>query len=120
VYPVKFVRHLAAVLLAVAVIVALGVAWAHSSAASWIGAGNSRPDRHVAPAGLRTVPHGLLKAGSDRIIASPVHIRAGVALNLPSILDLVRTVVIEAAFIAVVVAIDVVRRRRHRARRTAS
>jgi hypothetical protein len=35
------------------------------------------------------------------------HIRAGVAFNLPSILDLVRAVVIEAAFIAVVVAIDI-------------
>jgi hypothetical protein len=43
----------------------------------------------------------------------------GVVLNLPSILDLVRTVVIEAAFIAVVVAIDIARRRRRRARRTA-
>jgi hypothetical protein len=47
---VKFVRHLAAALLAVAVIVALGVAWEHSPAASWIGAGNGRADRHIAPA----------------------------------------------------------------------
>jgi hypothetical protein len=117
---VRFVRHLAAALLAAAVIVALGVAWAHSPAASWIGAGNSRPGRHVAPVGLRTLPHGLLKAGADRIVAGPVHIRAGVVLNLPSILDLVRTVVIEAVFIAVVVLIDVARRRRRRARRTAS
>jgi hypothetical protein len=117
---VKFIRHLAAALIAVAVIVTLGVAWAHSPAASWIGAGSSRPGRPVAPVGLRTPPHGLVKAGADRIVAGPVHIRAGVVLSLPSILDLVRTVVIEAAFIAVVVVIDVARRRRRRARRTAS
>src|SRR5215471_17623103 len=79
---------------------------------TWVGAGNRWPGGPVAPVtgrppGLRTLPHGLLKTKSDRIIASPVHVRAGAALNLPDLLDLVRTVVIEAAFIAVVVAIDI-------------
>jgi hypothetical protein len=41
-------------------------------------------------------------------------------LNLPGVLDLARTILIEAAFIAVVVAIDAARRRRRRARSAAT
>jgi hypothetical protein len=48
----------------------------------------------------------------------PVHLRPAAALNLSNLMDLARTVVIEAAFISVVVAIDVIRRRRRRARRS--
>jgi hypothetical protein len=92
----RFARHLGAALLAVAVIVALGVAWEHSPAASWLGAGPGRP----------TADH------------EPVHLRPAAALNLSNLMDLARTVVIEAAFIAMVVAIDVIRRRRRRARRS--
>ena len=110
----KFTRHLAAALLAVAVIVASGMAWGHSPAASWLGAGPGRHGGHVT-----FVPAGA--AGGIRPPTAghePVHLRPAAALNLSNLMDLARTVVIEAAFIAVVVAIDVIRRRRRRARRS--
>jgi hypothetical protein len=129
---VKLARHLGAALLAVAVIVALGVAWAHSPAASWlgsgpgrpgIGAGASRPGIESGPGGpgghVTFVPVGV-PAGIRPLTADhePVRLRPAAALNLSNLMDLARTVVIEAAFIALVVAIDVIRRRRRRARRS--
>jgi hypothetical protein len=112
---VKFARHLAAAVLVVAVIVTLGVAWAHSPAASWLGAGRGRPG---GPGGhvVSVVPAGIRKLSGDH---RPAGTRS-LALNPSDLKDLVRTVVIEAAFIAVVVAIDVIRRRQRRARRSAT
>ena len=101
----KFARHLAAVLLAVAVIVASGVAWEHAAAEGNGGAGQ--------PVAAGSRHRALLEPGHG-------HLRAGIVLNLPNILDLVRTVLIMAVLIAAVVAIDVMRRRRRRAGKTAA
>jgi hypothetical protein len=126
---VKFARHLGAALLAVAVIVAMGVAWEHSPAASWLGAGPGRPGIGTGPGrpGIGTGPGRpgghvtfVPAAGIRPLTADhePVHLRPSAAFNPSNLMDLARTVLIEAAFIAVVVAIDVIRRRRRRARRS--
>jgi hypothetical protein len=102
---VKFARHLAAVLLTVAVVVALGMAWGHASGTS--GAGLIDPGR------LAKV-HGQGRVVFARPIAD------GPGLRLSNARDLVRTAVIEAAVIAVVVAISALGRQRRRARRVAA
>lgn len=89
--PVKFVRQLAAVLLTVAVIVALGMAWGHAS-----GAGPS-------------FPGGVVFGGRG----------SGPGLSLSDSGDLFRTAELEAVIMAVVIAASAVRRRRRRARRAA-
>jgi hypothetical protein len=117
---VKFARHLGAALLAVAVIVAMGVAWEHSPAASWLGAGPGRPGIGTGPGRPGGHVTFVPAAGIRPLTADhePVHLRPSAAFNPSNLMDLARTVLIEAAFIAVVVAIDVIRRRRRRARRS--
>jgi hypothetical protein len=91
---VRLARHLAAVLLVVAVIAALGMAWAHGDA----------PNR---PPGFGEF--GGPGRGSGR--------GSGPGLNLSNLSDLVQTVIIEACLIAVVVTVSAARRRRRRTRR---
>lgn len=110
----KFTRHLVAVLLTVAAIVALGVAWEHSAAASLLGDSRSRPGRLVtgAPAGPLT--------GKDQVTAgAAAHFRSVAPSDPSDIKDLMRTVLIVAVIMTVVAAIGAARRRHRRARRTA-
>lgn len=113
----KFTRHLVAVLLTVAAIVALGVAWEHSAAASWLGDSRSRPGR---PDRLVTgAPAGPL-TGKDQVTAgAAAHFRSVASPDPSDIKDLIRTVLIVAVIMTVVAAIGAVRRRHRRARRTA-
>ena len=104
----RFARHLAAALLAVAAVVALGVAWAHSSEASWLaGPAAAHPARFV-----RAEQHIRIVRASLR--------DNGPGLSLASSADLIHTAVIEAAVMAVVVAASAARRHRRRARRAAA
>ena len=116
----KFVRQLAAVLLVVAVVVALGVAWERSGEASWI-----------------SVPHGGVPASRgpaiSRIAGGPPpgqRIRGGAGTGhalvpragappagFSGLPNVVRTTEIEAGAAAVVIALDAARRRRRRVRR---
>jgi hypothetical protein len=109
----RFARHLAAVVLVVAVIVVMAVAWEHSSASGLLGTGPGHPGRHAAPVSAAA------PAGTNSLTRSADRLRGIAAFNLSDLMDLVRTVVIEAVLIAVVVAIDGTRRRRRRARRSA-
>ncbi len=112
----RFARHLAAALLAVAVVVALGVAWEHSSAARVIA-----PPFPVGPGGpgpgfrrIEKTPPGQGSHGNVQVIRVAQPENGG--LNLSDLPNLTRTAEIEAAIIAVVVALSLVRRRRRRAR----
>jgi hypothetical protein len=84
---VRFARHLAAVLLLVGLLVALGLAWGRASSAGQAG----------------FVFYG--RAGS------------GPGLSLSNSGNLIRTVEIEAAIMTVVIIASAVRRQRRRARR---
>jgi hypothetical protein len=131
---VKFLRHLGAATLVVAAVVLAGIAWNHF----WPGivagppAGRVPPGAHVPPGfhlsgpppghvsgpggrELTRVPDGK---GGVRVIAN----RAGVGtmsllLRQVNLQVLEHTAKVEAAFVAAVVIIDVVRRRIRRARR---
>ncbi len=133
----RFLRHLVAACLVVAVVVVLGLAWSHFAASTLVssqqgprqelvpgfqpGAGpggpaGGRPHRGVA------LPHGIRPGGPH----GPAVIRFGTFdLGLSSMLQPVNwpylrhTVVIEAAVMAAVVIIDVSRRRARRASRAA-
>ena len=98
----RFARHLAAVLLAVAAIIALAVAWAHSSEASWLG-------------GPVPVAHRIRPSHLELVRRAD----SGSGLSLSDSGDLMHTAVIETAIGAVVIAASVLRRQRHRARRRA-
>ena len=105
--PVKFARHLAAVLLTVAAVAALGVAWAHGSEASWL-AGSARGPGPIHLAQLAKA-HDQGRLALSR--------PGGPGLSLSNSRDLVRTAVIEAVIMAVVVAVSALRRQRRRHRR---
>jgi hypothetical protein len=118
---VKFARHLAAALAAVAVVVALGVVWEHSSAARAIAppvpVGPSfRPVGKIPPPG--PAGHGnaqviRVRGGGVRVVH--LHPENG-GLNVSDLQNLTRTAEIEVAVTAVVVALSLVRRSRRRAR----
>jgi hypothetical protein len=86
---VRFARRLAAVLVLVGVIVALGLAWGHAS-----GAG----------------PDGFVFYGRQG---------SGPGFSLSNSGDLIRTAEIEAAIMTVVITASAVRRQRRRTRRAA-
>ena len=115
----KFTRHLAAALLAVAVVVALGVAWEHSSAARMIAPSAPAPGGPAFRKLVKTAPgsHGNVQftrvRGGVRVIR-PQPESGG--LNVSDLQNLTRTAEIEAALAAVVVALSLVRRSRRRAR----
>jgi hypothetical protein len=114
--PVKFLRHLGAVTLVVAVVVVLGLAWNHFGASTL--AGGLEASFKQAPPGSRPPGAVVLRPGAGAVgpHGAPV-IRSGpMNLGLSSMLDPVNlavlrhTVVIEGVVIAIVVMIDVSRR----------
>jgi len=105
---VKFLRHLAAVVLAVAVVVGLGMLWAHASGGG-TGIGSS----------LRRAPPREVLLRAEQIKAGLIRVYSGNGLNLTDTRDLIRTCVIEAVLAAVVITVSAARRHR-RMRRSAA
>ena len=112
----RFLRHLGAVVLVVAVVVVLGLAWNHFASSTLVGSVPSPLQREI----IESQPHGRVPVKGPGMIRT-----GGLNLGLNSMLDPVNlpvlrhTVVIEGGVIAAVVIIDVGRRRARRARRTA-
>jgi hypothetical protein len=118
---VKFARHLAAALLAVAVVIALGVAWEHSSAARVIAppvpAAGGPGFRKLERAPPLKASHGNVQVIRVRGGTRVVHVPAESAgLDVSDLQNLTRTAEIEAAIAAAVVALSLIRRTRRRAR----
>jgi len=104
---VKFLRHLAAVVLAVAVIVGLGMLWAHT-----YGGGPRQAPSPEAVVRLRQI--------NEQIKGGVIRVRSDNGFNLADTGNLIRTCEIEAALAAAVIMVSVIRRRRRRMRRTAA
>jgi hypothetical protein len=101
----KFIRHVLAVTAVVGLVVALGFAWSHSSAASLVADG--RRDR-------RAVPAAVARTGSNAADLSRQFDQRGAhGLSLSNISDLVQTLVVLALILGAVVAIDLAHRRRN-------
>jgi hypothetical protein len=106
---VKFLRHLIAVVLAVAVIVGLGILWEHASGGgTGVASGPRRAPSREALLRLEQIKTGVIK------------IHSGNGFHLGDDGDLVRTCVIEANLAAVVITVSAIRRRHRRMRRTAA
>jgi hypothetical protein len=111
-----FLRHLAATTLTVAVIVALGLAWAHAS-------GASVPDGYhpgvIRPAGVTAAPPPRAlpgkAAGGRGIAAGNPRLTGG--FSLEHLQNVVRTTLVETVIIGIVVTASATRLRRRRARR---
>jgi uncharacterized membrane protein YidH (DUF202 family) len=101
---VRFTRHLIAVLLIVAAVTALAVAWAHSREASWL-AGPGPVARRHPPAQIQ-----LARRHADN----------GPGLSLSDSGDLIRTALIESAIATAVIALSALRRHRRRMTRRTS
>ena len=99
----RFTRHLIAVLLAVAAITALAVAWAHSSEASWLAV--------PGPAVHRRPP--------TQIQLARRYAGGGSGLSLSASGELMHTAIIEAIIAAALIAASALRRHHRRARRAA-
>ena len=97
----KFPRHLAAVVLAVAVIIGLGMLWAHASG------GGSGPRR--APS-----REALLRM--QQIRAGVIGVRSDNGFNIADTGNLIRTFEIEAVLAAAVITVSAIRRRSRRMR----
>jgi hypothetical protein len=117
---VRFLRHLAAVALLVAVVVAGGLAWGHFGAGPLPGPGLGGA-RNVAvvrgqavkrlPPGVK-IPHGL------RVVSSgPENLGLTSMFQVVNLPVLRNTVEIEAGVIAAVVILEIANRRARRARR---
>ena len=103
----KFLRHLTAVMLVVAVIIGLGMLWAHASGGgTGTGGGLSRAPSREAVLQLEQVKAGVIRVHSDN------------GFHLADTGDLIRTGVIEAVLAAVVITASAARRRHRRMRRT--
>lgn len=96
----KFLRHLAAVVFAVAVIVGLGLLWAHASGS-----------------GLRQAPSPQALQRLQQIKAGMIMVRPGNGSSFTDTANLIRTCEIEAALAALVVTVGAIRRRHRRMRR---
>jgi hypothetical protein len=105
---VKFLRHLTVAVLVVAVIVGLGMLWAHASGGG-TGAG-----------GLRRAPSREALLPLEQVRAGVIRVHSDNGLNLADTGNLIRTCEIESALAAVVITVSVVRRRHRRRRRTAT
>ena len=121
----KFARQFGAVLLVVAAVTALGVAWEHSSAAGWITPPDTRtaakvPDHgHVARGGIIILPPGA-HPPPGAVKGHVFNARANAAqLDLSDIGNLTSTAEIVVAVMAGVIVLEVARRRVWRARRAA-
>jgi hypothetical protein len=105
---VKFLRHLAAVVLMITVIVGLGMLWAHASGGGiGIGSGPRRAPSREALLRLEQIKAGVIRVRSDN------------GFDLADTGNLIRTCEIEAVLAALVITVSVIRRRR-RLRRTAT
>jgi hypothetical protein len=104
---VKFLRHLAAVAGVVAVIVGLGMLWAHTSGGGTGGGAISRPP----PSREALLRMNEIKAGVIRVQSDD-------GFDLANSSNLIRTCEIEAALAVVVITVSAVRRRHRRARRS--
>jgi hypothetical protein len=93
----------------VAVIVGLGMLWAHASGGS-TGAGG----------GLRRAPSREALLRLEQVRAGVIRVHSDNGLNLADTGNLIRTCGIESALAAVVITVSVVRRRHRRRRRTAT
>jgi succinate dehydrogenase hydrophobic anchor subunit len=105
---VKFLRRLIAVVLVVAVVVGLGMLWAHVSGG---GTGSG--------VALRRAPSREALLRLEQIRAGAIMVHSDNGLNLADTGDLIRTCEIEAALAAIVITVSAVRRRHRRMRRTA-
>jgi hypothetical protein len=121
---VKFLRHLTAAVVAVAVIVGLGMLWAHASGG---GPGApSAPSASGAPgapgmgSGLRPAASGEALLRLKQIKAGVIRVQSGNGLHLANTGNLVRTCMIEAVLAAVVITVSAARRRHRRMGRTAA
>ena len=101
----RFARHLAAVVAVVAVIVGLGLLWAHLDGG---GTGASA---------LRQAPPGAVVRRMELIKAGAVAVHSDTGFQLGNTQNLIRTCVIEAALAAVVIAVSAIRRQQRRLRR---
>ena len=104
----RFVRHLIAVVLAVAVIAGLGMVWARACGGTGSGSDPRRAPPGEAPLRLEQVQAGVIR------------VHSGTGLHLADTGDLIRTCVIEAVLATVVITVSAVQRRHRRGRRTAA
>jgi hypothetical protein len=105
---VRFLRHLAAACLVVAVVVVLGLAWNHFAARTLVGTLPGRPyGLTVRPTAPKVFGFGTFDLGLNSML-QPVNWHF-----------LEHTVVIEAAVMAAVVIFEISRRRSRRASRAA-
>jgi hypothetical protein len=111
---VKFLRHLTAVVLVVAVIVGLGMLWAHAS-------GGPGPGSHSGQAPAEAVLR-LKHVKGNVVTVQPGAVRGFrlSAFNLADAGELIRSCVIEATLAAVVITVSAVRRQLRRRRRAAT
>jgi hypothetical protein len=121
---VRFLRHLAAVVLLVAAIVLLALAWNHIAGGTVGAVRQSRAARIVtvrprAGAAARGTRPGQAP-GSVIISSQPMDLGLNSMLDPANLPSLRHTVVIEAGAAAAVVIIDVIRRRWRRARDSGS
>jgi len=128
---VKFLRQFAAVLLVVAAVTALGVAWAHSSESDWIfhppppppgiGGPGQVPSGHGAgPSDPRVItlrPGAKLPAGARKGGIRFVSAGGGAPFDPSDSANVISTAEIEGAVIAGIVVLDLIRRRYRRAKR---
>ena len=105
----KFLRQFAAVVLVVAVIVGLGMLWAHASGGG-TGAGGS----------FEQAPSAQVAQRMNEIRAGVIPRQRDDGFQLGNSQNLIRTCEIEAALAAVVITVGVVRRQQRRARRRAA
>jgi hypothetical protein len=110
---VKFLRQLAAVVLTVAVIVGLGMLWAHASG------GGTGPGGGLGPPPSRQALQRIeqIKSGAIKLRGGAIGPRSGDGFQLANTQNLIRTCEIEAVLAAVVIAVSTARRRRRRMRR---
>ena len=109
---VKFLRHLAAAVLVVAVIVGLGMLWAHASGGTGVGSG---PRRAPSPEALLR-----LEQIKEKIKTGVIRVPSDNGFHLADTGNLIRTCEIEAILAVVVITVSVIWRRRRRMRRTAA
>jgi hypothetical protein len=122
---VRFLRHLAAVVLVVSAVVGLGLAWAHFGAGTLVAGPQTRFQQEIVTIqpGQRGIQgNGVIQAGpngSAIIHYRPFDLGLGSMIDPANLPNLSHTVVIEGGVIAAVVLIDVFRRRSRRAWRAA-
>jgi phosphate starvation-inducible protein PhoH len=121
---VRFLRHLAAVLVVVAAVVLLALGWNHVAGGT-VGAVRQGPVARIVTVRPRAgaVARGT-RPGQPRgpviIESQPMDLGLNSMLDPANLPSLRHTVVIEVAAAAAVVIIDVIRRRWRRARRSGS